>query len=151
MKHLTEPVLHHTKYYWVTLNFFLVYLPTLLTTIVLGSILVQMDKYEATLRKSSINLSQNNSTLTISIKYRRHIVKILVTYLLTSFICWTPLQFTIIYRHFRTNPVIAPWFFELNFFAEVSASLSAALDPIIFGFLSQPFRRLVSKFVVVFN
>lgn len=78
-------------------------------------------------------------------KYRRRIVKILFTYLLTSIICWTPLQFTIIYRHFRSDPIPSPWFFELAFFAQLSASLTAAMNPIIFGFLSQPFRRMVAK------
>lgn len=72
-------------------------------------------------------------------------MKILSFYLLTSIVCWTPLQFTIIYRHFRDHPIAADWFFELSFFSQLCASLSAAMNPIIFGFLSQPFRRIVVR------
>lgn len=87
----------------------------------------------------------SNSSLSINMRYRRRIVKILVSYLLTSIICWAPLQFTIIYRHFRNEAVPSPWFFQLAFYSQLSASLSAAMNPIIFGFLSQPFRRIVAK------
>lgn len=74
-------------------------------------------------------------------------MKILFTYLSTSVICWTPLQFLIIYRHFRSKAIPEPWFFDLAFWAQLSASLTAAMNPIIFGFLSQPFRRIVTRCV----
>lgn len=102
-----------------------------------------MDKFEAKLRRSCD--TQSSHSLAINIKYRRRIVKIIFAYLLTSIICWTPLQFTVIYRHFRSEPTFSPWFSELAFFAQLSASLTAVMNPIIFGFLSQPFRRLVTK------
>lgn len=111
--------------------------------IVFVIILAQMDKFEAKLRRSCD--SQSSHSLSINIKYRRRIVKIIFAYLLTSIICWTPLQFTVIYRHFRSEPTFSPWFSELTFFAQLSASLTAVMNPIIFGFLSQPFRRLVTK------
>lgn len=126
-------------------------------TIVLVIILAQMDQFEAKLRRtragqpgepghlSSPSSSSSTSFSSINMKYRRRIVKILFTYLLTSMICWTPLQFTIIYRHFRSEAVPAHWFFELVFFAQLFASLSSAMNPIIFGFLSQPFRQIVTK------
>lgn len=128
-------------------------------TIVLVIILAQMDKFEAKLRRSQVSLDKqvangigqtsahlnNNNSLSINIKYRRRIVKILFTYLFTSVLCWTPLQFLIIYRHFRSKAIPAPWFFELAFWAQLSASLTAAMNPIIFGFLSQPFRRIVTR------
>lgn len=114
-------------------------------TIVLVVILAQMDRFEARLRRSRSIQTGPNCSLSINMKYRRRIVKILFTYLLTSIICWTPLQFTIIYRHFRSDPVPSPWFFELAFYSQLSASLTAAMNPIIFGFLSQPFRRVVAK------
>lgn len=136
-------MIQYTKYYWVVINFFLIYLPTFFMTIVLVIILAQMDKFEAKLRRS--RTTQSNSSLTINMNYRRRIVKILFTYLLTSIICWTPLQVFIIYRHFRTQSKAAAWFFELNFFTSLSASLTAATNPIIFGFLSQPFRKVVRK------
>lgn len=123
--------------------FFLIYLPTFFMTIVLVVILAQMDKFEAKLRRS--RTLQSNSSLSINMKYRRRIVKILFTYLLTSIICWTPLQFTVIYRHFRSEAIPSLWFFELTFFAQLSATLTVAMNPIIFGFLSQPFRRMVAK------
>lgn len=112
-------------------------------TIVLVVILAQMDQFEAKLRRS--RGSQQCNTMSINMKYRRRIVKILFTYLLISMICWTPLQFIVIYRHFRSEAVLAHWFFELAFFAQLSASLSSAMNPIIFGFLSQPFRQIVAK------
>lgn len=112
--------------------------------IVFVIILAQMDKFEAKLRRSCDN-TQSSHSLSINIKYRRRIVKIIFAYLLTSIICWTPLQFTVIYRHFRSEPTFSPWFSELAFFAQLSASLTAVMNPIIFGFLSQPFRKLVTK------
>lgn len=138
-------MIQYTKYYWVVITLFLIYLPTFFMTAVLVIILAQMDKFEAKLKRSCAGNGKNNSSLTINMKYRRRIVKILFTYLLTSIICWTPLQFTIIYRHFRTEPIPSPWFFELAFFSQLSASLTGAMNPIIFGFLSQPFRKMVAK------
>lgn len=216
-------LIQYTKYYWVCITLFLIYLPTFVMTIVLIVILAQMDRFEAKLRRSpyiastasragglsslsgrsstsmmrswsfstaldtntanhhqanrhsdtnsgaSLTTATNvalvattiargpvpnvgrlinsphNSSISISMKYRRRIVKILFFYLLTSIVCWTPLQFTIIYRHFRSEAVPADWFFELTFFSQLSASLSAAMNPIIFGFLSQPFRHIVVK------
>lgn len=116
--------------------------------IVFVIILAQMDKFEAKLRRSCDN-SQSSHSLSINIKYRRRIVKIIFAYLLTSIICWTPLQFTVIYRHFRSEPTFSPWFSELAFFAQLSASLTAVMNPIIFGFLSQPFRKLVTKSIML--
>lgn len=158
-------MIEYTKYYWVVIAFFLIYLPTIFMTIVLLIILAQMDKFEAKLRRSrtlqvsgarqpeqqqqkcaaTSSKSNLDSSLTINMKYRRRIVKILFTYLLTSIICWSPLQFSIIYRHFRSEAIPSPWFFELAFYAAVSASLTAAMNPIIFGFLSEPFRRIVTR------
>lgn len=195
--------IQYTKYYWVCMTLFLVYLPTCTMIIVLLVILAQMDKFEAKLRRSrqhqqhqkqqqqqgqssapsttmttvmdnselaghhqlssarpasscSGQLGQAQATggqaqvslkssLSISIKYRRRIMKILFFYLLTSIVCWTPLQSLIVYRHFRTAAMPADWFFELAFYAQLCASLSAAMNPIIFGFLSEPFRRFVAK------
>lgn len=136
-------MIQYTKYYWVGIIFFLIYLPTFFMTIVLVIILAQMDKFEVKLRRS--RPTQTSLSLTINMKYRRRIAKILFTYLLTSIICWTPLQFTIIYRHFRSEAVPALWFFDLVFFSQLSASFSAAMNPIIFGFLSQPFRKIITK------
>lgn len=104
-----------------------------------------MDKFENKLRRTRSFNSQNNGPISINMKYRRRIFKILFTYLLTSIVCWTPLHLTIIYRHFRSTPIPSPWFFELAFFSQLSASLTAAMNPIIFGFLEQPFRKVVTK------
>jgi len=225
----------YSKYYWLGITFFLIYLPTIIMTIVLVIILLQMDKFEAKLRKSRqikarqrdssqsssfrvgsimetptsgltsrmatdghpsslantsnepntptasivMDLYSNGSTtansatissmpatsrdhcggrhsstggqsslegsLSISMKYRRRILKILFAYLLSSIICWSPLQFFIIYRHFRTQAEAASWMTELAFWTQLFASISGATNPIIFGFLSQPFRKIVTK------
>ena len=218
--------IQYTKFYWLGITFCLIYLPTFIMTIVLVVILLQMDKFEAKLRRSRINRGQAsggghlrayngqftptpsstnqqvssifaeskfhnvapiqqhnaaqstisepsslanapkqqqaetspngggvksqqadlNGSLSISIKYRRRIVKILFTYLMSSIICWSPLQFSIIYRHFRSEAVPAGWFFELAFYSQIFASLSSAMNPIIFGYLTnQRFRRIVTK------
>lgn len=86
-------------------------------------------------------------SLNVNMKYRRHIVSILLIYLLVSVVCWAPLNLSIIYRLMTIRKTsFANTFLEFNFFCELAVATSAALNPIIFGFLSRPFRQLMSRF-----
>lgn len=137
-------LIHISKYYWVVITFIIVYLPTFFMTIFLVIILIQMDKFEAKLRRSRTN--QSNSSLTINMKYRRRIVKVLILYLGISIVCWAPFQFSIIYRHFRKEACLPPGYSDFVFASQLLASVPGALNPFVFGFLSQPFRKVVSNF-----
>lgn len=87
----------------------------------------------------------SNSLQTSKMKYRRRIMKILVFYLLTSIVCWSPLQFFYIYRFIYYKRILPSWFPDAAFCASLFASLSGVTNPIIFGFLSEPFRRVITK------
>lgn len=85
-------------------------------------------------------------TLNVNMKYRRHIVSILLMYLLVSAICWLPLNLSIIYRLTTIGKTFFPNSFnEFNFFCELGVATSSALNPIIFGFLSRPFRQIIKR------
>lgn len=137
-------LIHISKYYWVVITFIIVYLPTFFMTIILVIILIQMDKFEAKLRRSRSN--QSSSSLTINMKYRRRIVKVLILYLGISIVCWAPFQFSIIYRHFRTEACLPAGYSDFVFASQLLASVPGALNPFVFGFLSQPFRQIVTTF-----
>lgn len=137
-------LIHISKYYWVVITFIIVYLPTFFMTIILVIILIQMEKFEAKLRRSRSN--QSNSSLNINMKYRRRIVKVLILYLGISIVCWAPFQFSIIYRHFRKEACLPPGYSDFVFASQLLASVPGALNPFVFGFLSQPFRKIVSAF-----
>lgn len=133
-----------TKYYWTVICITLIYLPPTCMTIALVFILLQMNKFEAELRRSYTITEQFDNTLTMNMRYRRHIIEILFIYLLVSIICWSPLQGSIIYRFVKRGGVNNS-FHEFNFFCQLIVSLSSALNPIIFGFLSQPFRQVINR------
>ncbi|KAG9509423.1 Ubiquitin carboxyl-terminal hydrolase calypso [Fragariocoptes setiger] len=146
----------YSKYYWLIITAFLIYLPMASMTIVFCVILAQMDKFDAKLRRSSISTLHNPAVASIKISYRRKIIKVLIIYLLTTTICWTSLQVTVFYRHFRKEDQLPSWFQEAVFFSQTFASLSSAINPIIFGILSEPFRKALStsrlfKFAKKFN
>lgn len=133
------------KYYWILINIALIYLPTLCMTIALILILMKMSHFESKLKEQarSIALSPPNlKGLAIKLVYRRKIMQILFTYLLVSIICWTPLQVTTLTRIVYQGSILGDWYFELIFFSELSVAFSAAMNPIIFGFLSRPYRNL---------
>lgn len=114
-------------------------------TVAMLVILHQMDKFEARLRQTHSAQVGNEGSLSMSMRYRRRIIKILVVYLLVSIICWTPLQISIVYRIITSGQAKKTWFIEYNFVCELIVSLSSALNPVIFGFLSQPFRQVIYK------
>lgn len=97
---------------------------------------------------SSSQASRSSNYLqTRNMKYRRRIMKILIFYLLTSVVCWSPLQFFYIYRfiHYGNEEGFPDWFSDAAFCASLFASLSGVMNPVIFGFLSEPFRRIITK------
>lgn len=115
-------------------------------TLALVNILCQMSEFEARLRRSYN--SSNERLLTMNMRYRRHIISILVIYLLVSIACWTPLQVSIINRFFRRGSYFLDWHNEYNFVCQLIVSLSSALNPLIFSFLSRQFRQIVTRLVL---
>lgn len=98
---------------------------------------------EMKIRRSS-NVALHNAQPTVSIKYKKRIIRIFFLYLITSLICWLPLIYTIVYRLTSKIPK-EEWFANVIFGATMCSSLSAVLNPFIFGFLSEPYRRIWSR------
>lgn len=113
-------------------------------TIVLIVIILIMDNFEGKIRRSSTCVL-HNSQPPISVRYKKRMLKILFFYLLTSLLCWSPLLFCLVYRVVRKPTEVPQWFYLLIFIATLLSSLSAVLNPIIFGFISQPYREILSN------
>ncbi|CAG2117549.1 unnamed protein product [Medioppia subpectinata] len=82
-----------SKYYWIFLMLPLVYFPLIVMIIVYSVIIKHMDRYE---RMTAIN------DIPVRLKYSRVLIRMLFIYILTTIICWFPLQVVVMYRRFKS-------------------------------------------------
>ena len=79
-------------------------------------------------------LRQNSKGKQVA-KGKKHVTKMILALISSFVICWTPMQIYLLYTHHNQVTII---------FAIVSQSLvyiSACINPILYAFLSEPFRR----------
>ncbi|XP_054163364.1 neuropeptide FF receptor 2-like [Oppia nitens] len=126
-----------TKFYWLFLMLPLVYLPLFVMIVVYSVIIRHMDKYEKTI---SINETP------VRIKHSQTLIKMLFLYILTTIICWFPLQAVVFYRRFKSPVTELPfWYLDCCFLAQLFASANSAMNPIIT--FRKSFAHLLPKLI----
>ncbi|CAG2116851.1 unnamed protein product [Medioppia subpectinata] len=127
-----------SKYYWIFLMLPLVYFPLIVMIIVYSVIIKHMDRYE---RMTAIN------DIPVRLKYSRVLIRMLFIYILTTIICWFPLQVVVMYRRFKSPTAELPyWYIDGCFVAQVFASANSAVNPIIT--FRKTFANLLPKLLV---
>ena len=81
-----------TKYYWLFLMIPLIYFPLIIMIVIYLVIIRNMEVFEKTI---AINQTP------VRLKQSRTIIKMLFIYILTTIICWLPLQVVVYYRRFK--------------------------------------------------
>ncbi|CAG2177869.1 unnamed protein product, partial [Oppiella nova] len=99
-----------TKYYWLFLMLPLVYFPLIVMIVVHSVIIKHMDRYE---RMTAINETP------VRVKHSRTLIKMLFIYILTTIVCWFPLQLVVMYRRFKSPTAELPsWYLDGCFIAQ---------------------------------
>ncbi|XP_053205101.1 G-protein coupled receptor 54-like [Panonychus citri] len=115
---------------------FMVYIPLFIMTFSYCLVIAKMKNFE-----NKISTDENS----IKIKHRRKVILMLFIYLITSAICWSPLQVIVFYRFiaFKSVDSVKPWNEEAKFWAQVFASANSALNPLIYGITNGSFRKAI--------
>ncbi|XP_015781918.1 neuropeptide Y receptor type 2 [Tetranychus urticae] len=123
--------------YMFVLLAFMVYIPLFIMTFSYCLVIAKMKSFE-----TKISTDENS----IKIKHRRKVILMLFIYLITSAICWSPLQVVVFYRFIALNSSVdsvKPWNEEAKFWAQVFASANSALNPLIYGITNGSFRKAI--------
>ncbi|XP_054165202.1 substance-K receptor-like [Oppia nitens] len=111
-----------SKYYWLFLMLPLVYIPLSVVIIIYAVIIVRMNRFA---RRLSAEEESH-----VKHRYRQTLVRMLFLYVLTTIICWFPLQLLVYYRRFHLQ-------------LELFASANSAINPIVT--FRQSFSNLLPK------
>ncbi|CAG2107877.1 unnamed protein product [Medioppia subpectinata] len=100
-----------SKYYWLFLMLPLVYIPLIVVTIIYTVIIRRLDRLARA-------LADRASDVPTKLRHRQILMKMLLTYIITTIICWFPLQVLVYYRRFHIE-------------SDIFASANSAINPVV--------------------
>ena len=88
-----------------------------------------------------INVLRKNSKGQQVAKGKKRVTKMVSAVISSFIICWTPMQMYLIYIHHDQVPIL------FAILAQCLVYISACVNPILYAFLSEPFRKAFQQFL----